>query len=139
MTPKEAQGKFNSEFQHRLKTTPFPEALLPVGDLDQWKHHALQTESSISMGMPFEEYKVFVMKKDGYTLFEAAVLFNIIEKKTPKELPFPDYYAIQEKIYQAGLKWQELTNPIREAIDKKIEIMANNVGGQFRTNKLIKA
>jgi hypothetical protein len=138
MTPKEAQGRFNSEFQKRLKETVFPNALMPTGDLDQWKHRALQTESPLSIGMPFEEFKVFVTKTYDYSLFEAAALFNIIEKKTPKDLPFPDYYSIQEKIYHAGLKWQELTNPIREAIDKKIEIMANNVQG-MRSPKLIKA
>lgn len=138
MKPHEATQLFNTEFQNRLKETKFPDALMPVGDVDLWKHHALQTESPLTASMPFEEWKVFVMKKDGYSLFEAAALFNMIERKTPKDLAFPDYYEIQDKMYKASEKWKELVKPIRESIDKKIEIMANNVGG-MRSPKLIKA
>jgi hypothetical protein len=138
MTPKEAQNIFNTEFQKRLRETLFPDALLPEGDLNSWKHHALQTESPVTAAMPFADWKVFVMKEEGYNLFEAAQLFNMLERKTPKELPFADYYQIQEQVYNAGEKWKELVAPIRLSIDKKIEIMANNMGG-MRSPKLIKA
>ena len=131
MNPKEAQQIFNDEYQKALKSTPFPDDLIPVQDrFDNVKHTCLQTESQITMGMSFPEYKVFVMKRKGYTLFEMAQLINMFQRKTPADfMGNPDYYDIQEQIHFAAIEWQKLVDPLKEAINRKIDIMANNVRG----------
>lgn len=133
MTKQEANQKFNVEFQDRIKATKFPDDLLPK-NFDQWKHACLQFESPVtvrSAGLSWHEYKVILMKNIGYSLFEMAILVNIIENKSPNQIsPYicDDYYDVQNEIETLSKKWQKIVEPIRLSVQKKIEIMSAPAG-----------
>lgn len=140
MTKAEAMQKFNEEFQSRIKEAKFPDELLPE-NFNQWKHAALQYESPVtvrSAGLSWFEYKVILMKEIGYTLFEMAILSNIIENKSPNQIQAyitDNYYDVQDAIEKIGTEWNKIVTPIRESVQKKIEIMST-AGGQYNTKPL---
>lgn len=141
MNQKEAANQFAIEFQKKLKETPFPDEFIPFPDrFDNIKHLSLQYESPQTCGFPWEEYRVFLMKNKGYTMFEFAQISNIIQKRTPIELNmFPEYYDLQHELHKAGIKWLELSNALREAAERKVEIMAGAVRGINGKGKIIQA
>jgi hypothetical protein len=115
-----------------LKEEKFPDELLPV-DFDRWKHAAFQFESPLGMnqkyGISFQDYKVVLMKKYGFTLFEVLVIANTIEVRTPHEIGHmveANYYDVQAAIHEINRHWNTQTETIRDSVERKIEIMTGH-------------
>jgi hypothetical protein len=128
----EASKKFNEEFKKRLKEEKFPDELLPA-DFDRWKHASFQFESPLGMnqkyGISFQEYKVLLMKTNGFTLYEVLVIANTIEVRTPHEIGQmieANYYDVQAAIHEINKHWNTETETIRRSVETKIEIMTGH-------------
>ncbi len=134
MTKQQALQKFNEEFQAQLLETIFPDELLPC-DFNKVKHACLQLCSYSELRFPWAHYKAFVMRTKDYPLMEVAAIVNIFQQKRLCEL-FPyigeQYYQWLESIIKIEEEWNKIVTPIRQAIERRLEIMSAS-GGQYKT------
>lgn len=135
MNKQEALNKFNEEYQQALRTQTFPQDQLPEG-FDTWKHAAFQfmsvTAFQQTYGVSWMDYKVLMMKKGNFSLFEIAIICNTIEARSPSEvaqlLGEYNYYNVQDEVHKINVSWKKIVEPLKEAIQRKIEIMSNHAG-----------
>lgn len=124
------QQAFEIELRKELNKF-FPDNLIPE-NFHFCAGRALQYQSLSSLHVGIEIYEKLLLFINGYigeiTFYEISFLINAIGSATPKQLLEDaigiDYLTIQKDITALSLKWNELVQPIKDSVRRKVNAFA---------------
>ena len=131
---------FNQKFDAALTAQKFDKSLID-DRLQTWLYKALMYQTEYKLQCSWETFKGMIEKSVyDFNLLEMCNALNAIEYTTALQFDYglPTYVEIKEVVKGLSAKWDEISAPIKEAIQKEVqELYEADLRKEAAKNKIV--